>query len=97
MQECSGMNLKSTVATDGFNFRIINSLMESWGVRLTWIDCKSYSTFNLSDRENAKFVTLTLLCPRGVGTPIPGMGEKGVGKGKGLELAIVGLHEGAPP
>ena len=33
------MNLKSTT-TNGFNFRIINSLMEFWGLRLTWLDCK---------------------------------------------------------
>ena len=33
------MNLKSTT-TNGFNFRIINSLMELWGLRLTWLDCK---------------------------------------------------------
>ena len=32
------MNLKSTT-TNAFNFRIINSLMVSWGVRLTWLDC----------------------------------------------------------
>ena len=25
--------------TNGLNFRIINSLMEFWGVRLTWLDC----------------------------------------------------------
>ena len=69
--------------------------MESWGVRLTWIDCKSYSTFNVSDSENAKFITLTLLCPRGVGTPIPpipGMGEEGVGKGRGLEFVSTKAH-----
>ena len=33
------MNLKSTT-TNRFNFRIINSLMEFWGLRLTWLDCK---------------------------------------------------------
>ena len=26
--------------TNGFIFQIINSLIESWGVRLTWFDCK---------------------------------------------------------
>ena len=31
-------NLKS-IRTNGFNFRIINSLMKSWGVHLTWLDC----------------------------------------------------------
>ena len=30
-----------TGTTNGFIFQIINSLMESWGVRLTWFDCKS--------------------------------------------------------
>ena len=32
------INLKSTT-TNAFNFQIINSLMQSWGVRLTWLDC----------------------------------------------------------
>ena len=32
------MNLKSTT-TNGFNLRKINSVMESCGVRLTWLDC----------------------------------------------------------
>ena len=29
-----------TGMTNGFIFQIINSLIESWGVRLTWFDCK---------------------------------------------------------
>ena len=33
------INLKSTT-TNRFNLWIINSLMESWGVHLTWLDCK---------------------------------------------------------
>ena len=32
------IHLKSST-TNGFNFRIINSLMDFWGVRLTWLDC----------------------------------------------------------
>ena len=32
------MNLKSTT-THAFNFRIINSLIQSWGVHLTCLDC----------------------------------------------------------
>ena len=35
------MNLQSTT-TNGFNFRIVNSLKASWGVRLTWLDCKIF-------------------------------------------------------
>ena len=31
------INLKYST-TNGFNFRIINSLMDFWGVRLTWLD-----------------------------------------------------------
>ena len=31
------MNVESSTTNA---FRIINSLMESWGVRLTWLDCK---------------------------------------------------------
>ena len=34
------MNLKSTTK-NGFNFRVIHSLMGSWEVRLTWVNCKS--------------------------------------------------------
>ena len=29
-----------TGTTNGFIFQIINSLIESWRVRLTWFDCK---------------------------------------------------------
>ena len=29
-----------TGTTNGFIFQIINSLIQSWGVRLTWLDCK---------------------------------------------------------
>ena len=56
---------------------------------------KSCSSFIVSDRENAKFVPLTL-CPRGIGTPNSGMGEE-EGKGKGIRIAIVGFYEGSPP
>ena len=38
------MNLKSTT-TNGFNFRIINSLMESWQVRLTRLENRISSRF----------------------------------------------------
>ena len=38
------MNLKSTT-TNGFKFPIINSLMASWGVRLTWLDCNFLCIF----------------------------------------------------
>ena len=31
-----------TGTTNGFIFQIINSLIESWGVRLTWFDCNSW-------------------------------------------------------
>ena len=30
-----------TAMTNGFIFQIINSLIESWGVRLTWLDCNA--------------------------------------------------------
>ena len=45
---------------------------------------RSCSSFIVSDRENAKFVPLNLLCPQGVGTTLPGMGEEGEGKGIGI-------------
>ena len=34
-----------TGTTNGFIFQIINSLVKSWGVRLTWFDCKKESPF----------------------------------------------------
>ena len=37
--EISELNLTST-ANNRFNFRIMNSLLESWGLRLTLLDCK---------------------------------------------------------
>ena len=41
----SALNLTPvTGTTDGFIFQIINSLIESWGVCLTWFDCKPFST-----------------------------------------------------
>ena len=46
------MSLKSTT-TDGFNFRIINSLIESWGVRLTWLDCKQWAKIQTNLIVNA--------------------------------------------
>ena len=39
MVEISEMNLTSTTKNE-FNFLVMNSLMESWGLRLTWLDCK---------------------------------------------------------
>ena len=33
----------SRVTANGLNFRIINLLMEFWGVHLTWLDCKHRS------------------------------------------------------
>ena len=42
------INLKSTTG-NGFNFRIMNSLVDSLGVRLTWFDCK-YSFYLGSDK-----------------------------------------------
>ena len=41
---CSNSDLNLTLVTgtaNGFIFQIINSLIESWGVRLTCFDCKS--------------------------------------------------------
>ena len=36
-----------TGTTNGFIFRIINSLIESWGVRLTWFDCNLYQILTI--------------------------------------------------
>ena len=36
----AALNLTPVTGTaNGFIFQIINSLIESWGVRLTWFDC----------------------------------------------------------
>ena len=35
-----------TGTTNGFSFQVINSLIESWGVRLTWSDCKQRTFFH---------------------------------------------------
>ena len=35
-----------TGTTNGFIFQIINSLIESWGVRLTWFDCNGSRTID---------------------------------------------------
>ena len=35
-----------TGTTNGFIFPIINSLIESWGVRLTWLDCNCWKQFH---------------------------------------------------
>ena len=44
---CSGMFRDlSTPTASGLNFRIINSLMEFWGLRLTWLDCKLIMTYD---------------------------------------------------
>ena len=45
-----------TGTTNGFIFQIINSLIESWGVRLTWFDCKIYIwLLALADRSKKMF------------------------------------------
>ena len=47
---CSNSDLNLTLVTgttNGFIFQMINSLIESWGVRLTCFDCnKSTTIFN---------------------------------------------------
>ena len=51
---CSNSDLNLTLVTgttNGFIFQIINSLIESWGVRLTCFDCKfplSYISLHLN-------------------------------------------------
>ena len=42
--QCRNANLNLTVVmvtTNGFILQIINQLIESWGVRLTCLDCKA--------------------------------------------------------
>ena len=45
-----------TGTTNGFIFQIINSLIESWGVRLTCFDCKHYFMieYNISKWYNCR-------------------------------------------
>ena len=50
-----------TGTTNGFIFQIINSLIESWGVRLTWFDCKC-GIISESTSESAHHI-LYLLSP----------------------------------
>ena len=41
MQECRDESeIYNYTCTNRFNFWIINSFMEYWGIRLTWLDCK---------------------------------------------------------
>ena len=56
------MNLKST-ATNGFKFRTINSLVESWWVRLTWRD---YNVCTVQDNNTceSKVVVCVVYCKR---------------------------------
>ena len=47
----AALNLTPVTGTaNGFIFQIISSLIESWGVRLTWFDCKpiAFVAFQLS-------------------------------------------------
>ena len=55
------MNLKST-ATNGFKFRAINSLVESWWVRLTWLD---YNVCTVQDNNTCESkVVCAVYCKR---------------------------------
>ena len=54
------MNLKSTT-TNGFNFRIINSLMECWGVRVDY----EYSPIFLRDSRASETRSRAKITPRG--------------------------------
>ena len=55
------MNLKST-ATKGFKFRTINSLVESWRVRLTWLD---YNVCTVQDNSTCESkVVCAVYCKR---------------------------------
>ena len=43
-----------TETTNGFIFQIINSLIESWGVRLTWFDCKNKRSFTEMNSQGSR-------------------------------------------
>ena len=52
---CSDSDLNLTPVTgttNGFIFQIINSFIESWGVRLTCFDCKVKRPCLASNKEN---------------------------------------------
>lgn len=51
---CRNVNLNLillAVTNNGLIFQIIDSLIESMGVRLTWCDCKSFHFSNISYDE----------------------------------------------
>ena len=55
----SDLNLTQT--TNGVIFQIINSLIESWGLRLTWFDCKYVSRVNFDSTYRKIKVENTIL------------------------------------
>ena len=58
----AAMNLTPvTGTTNGFIFQIINSLIESWGVRLTWFDCKYLHFTNKTVSLKISHITLPFL------------------------------------
>ena len=54
------------ITSNGFNFRIINSLMHSWGVRLTWFDCNAIKILlNVLPRQMAVSRYKDYACKKG--------------------------------
>ena len=57
------LNLTPVTGTNnGFIFQIINSLIESWGVRLTWFDCNTFLQLGfLQEVESGKSRNLSFI------------------------------------
>ena len=54
-----------TETTNGFIFQIINSLIESWGVRLTWFDCNMCKMYKISNIYCCLYLFLDRLILKG--------------------------------
>ena len=65
-----------TGTTKGFIFQIMNSLIESWGVCLTWFDCKARPTAGHwgicpGGGEGGTWVNFCWACGAGLSEPLP--------------------------
>ena len=67
----AALNLTPVTGTaNGFIFQIINSLIESWGVRLTWFDCNRVGVFQIElEPLGARERTSNNLKPHMASTP----------------------------
>ena len=65
---CKNAHRDESTTTNGFNFRIINTLMGSWQVRLTWLDYNQrYLNFGWTLREDVRLASTLQIFPEGGG------------------------------